>query len=220
MTSFLEIVDRTRALLQERGRVTLRALQREFSLDDGTVADLAEELVALGVGPLGRPQRSAGPRASPRARDSWGWTASETAGPSSSSWSCDHLPEPPLGDCDAALRRRPSRLLEGVQYVDGTSEDPCVDDPVLAGGIPQSQLVHATSDARHRSCRPSGSHRLARSGPVTHGRGSRSRSLLGGTGELHAAQHGAPAGRSRSRGPISESRHAKAAPHPRGGPPR
>jgi hypothetical protein len=49
LTSFLEIVDRTRALLQERGRVTLRALRREFSLDDGAAADLAEELVDLGV---------------------------------------------------------------------------------------------------------------------------------------------------------------------------
>ena len=49
MASFLEIVDRTRALLQERGRISLRALRREFSLEEEALEDLAAELADLGV---------------------------------------------------------------------------------------------------------------------------------------------------------------------------
>ena len=45
MGSFLERVDRARSLLAERGRVSLRALLREISLDDESLEDLAEELV-------------------------------------------------------------------------------------------------------------------------------------------------------------------------------
>jgi len=43
--SFLEIVRRARAHLQEQGRVSLRALRREFELDDEALEDLVEELV-------------------------------------------------------------------------------------------------------------------------------------------------------------------------------
>ena len=45
MTSFLEILDRARALLETRGRISLRVLRREFSLDDDALEDLVEELV-------------------------------------------------------------------------------------------------------------------------------------------------------------------------------
>ena len=45
MSSFLELVDRAQALLEARGRVSLRALGRELSLDDDSLEDLAEELV-------------------------------------------------------------------------------------------------------------------------------------------------------------------------------
>jgi len=45
MPSFLETVAQARETLRENGRVSLRALQREFDLDDGALADLIEELV-------------------------------------------------------------------------------------------------------------------------------------------------------------------------------
>ena len=38
--SFLEIVRRARAHLEEQGRVSLRALRREFDLDDEALEDL------------------------------------------------------------------------------------------------------------------------------------------------------------------------------------
>ena len=42
--SFMEIVERARALLQRNGRVSLRALAREYSLGE-SVDELIEELV-------------------------------------------------------------------------------------------------------------------------------------------------------------------------------
>ncbi len=45
MPSFLEIVARARASLRENERVSLRALRREFELDDEALEDLIEELV-------------------------------------------------------------------------------------------------------------------------------------------------------------------------------
>jgi len=45
LSSFLEIVDRARSLLQERGRISLRAFQREFELEAELLEDLADELV-------------------------------------------------------------------------------------------------------------------------------------------------------------------------------
>ena len=42
MSSFLEVVDRAQALLESRGRITLRSLRREFDLDDETL-DLDDE---------------------------------------------------------------------------------------------------------------------------------------------------------------------------------
>ncbi len=45
MPSFLEIVEQARTALEERGRISLRALRREYSLDDDSLEDLVQELV-------------------------------------------------------------------------------------------------------------------------------------------------------------------------------
>ncbi len=45
--SFIETVRRARELLREEGRISLRALQREFNLDDGALDELIEELVEI-----------------------------------------------------------------------------------------------------------------------------------------------------------------------------
>jgi class 3 adenylate cyclase/tetratricopeptide (TPR) repeat protein len=47
LSSFLEVIDRAQALLKMRGRISLRALRREFSLDDDALEDLADELVEV-----------------------------------------------------------------------------------------------------------------------------------------------------------------------------
>ncbi len=43
--SFLETVEKARVFLERNGRVSLRALQREFELDDDALDELVEELV-------------------------------------------------------------------------------------------------------------------------------------------------------------------------------
>src|SRR5215471_13972005 len=43
--TFEEILDQAIAMLQRRGRVTYRALQRQFNLDDAFLDDLKEELI-------------------------------------------------------------------------------------------------------------------------------------------------------------------------------
>ena len=43
--SFLDVVRRARAYLEEQRRVSLRALRREFELDDPGLDELVEELV-------------------------------------------------------------------------------------------------------------------------------------------------------------------------------
>lgn len=43
--NFFEIVDRTLELLQRKGRVSYRALKREFDLDDESLEDLKVELI-------------------------------------------------------------------------------------------------------------------------------------------------------------------------------
>src|SRR5215510_9766142 len=43
--TFDEVLDQVRALLQQRGRVTYRALQRRFALDEEYLADLKGELI-------------------------------------------------------------------------------------------------------------------------------------------------------------------------------
>ncbi len=45
--SFLETVEKARAFLERNGRVSLRALQREFNLDDGALDELIGELVEI-----------------------------------------------------------------------------------------------------------------------------------------------------------------------------
>jgi class 3 adenylate cyclase len=45
--SFLDIVERTKAYLARHHRMSLRALRREFDLDDEAVAELVEELVQV-----------------------------------------------------------------------------------------------------------------------------------------------------------------------------
>src|SRR5262245_46765735 len=42
---FSAIIAQARALLQDKGRITYRALQREFALDETALADLKEELI-------------------------------------------------------------------------------------------------------------------------------------------------------------------------------
>jgi hypothetical protein len=42
---FYDILDQVLDLLRQRGRITYRALQREFNLDDAFLADLKEELL-------------------------------------------------------------------------------------------------------------------------------------------------------------------------------
>ena len=43
--SFEEILDQALAMLQRRGRVTYRTLQRQFNLDDAALEDLKEALL-------------------------------------------------------------------------------------------------------------------------------------------------------------------------------
>jgi hypothetical protein len=43
--SFLETIRRAKSFLEEQGRVSLRALQREFELDGDALEELVEELV-------------------------------------------------------------------------------------------------------------------------------------------------------------------------------
>src|SRR5215468_6096337 len=47
MRGFFEIVEQAEIRLSERGRVSTRALKREFSLADDELEDLIEELVAV-----------------------------------------------------------------------------------------------------------------------------------------------------------------------------
>jgi hypothetical protein len=43
--SFLDTIDKARQQLEKLGRISLRALQREFDLDEGMLEELVEELV-------------------------------------------------------------------------------------------------------------------------------------------------------------------------------
>ena len=43
--TFEEILDQAIAMLQRRGRVTYRTLQRQFQLDDAALATLKDELL-------------------------------------------------------------------------------------------------------------------------------------------------------------------------------
>jgi hypothetical protein len=43
--TFEELLDQAIALLQRRGRLTYRALQRQFDLDDDYLEDLKAELI-------------------------------------------------------------------------------------------------------------------------------------------------------------------------------
>ena len=45
--SFLETVEQARAFLERNGRISLRALKREFGLDDDALEELIEELVEI-----------------------------------------------------------------------------------------------------------------------------------------------------------------------------
>ena len=45
--SFLETIESARAFLERNGRVSLRALKREFQLDADALEELVEELVAV-----------------------------------------------------------------------------------------------------------------------------------------------------------------------------
>src|SRR5262245_867910 len=43
--TFEDVLDQAIAMLQRRGRLTYRTLQRQFQLDDATLEDLKEELI-------------------------------------------------------------------------------------------------------------------------------------------------------------------------------
>jgi hypothetical protein len=43
--TFLEVLEQVRRLLQSQGRISYRALKRQFNVDDEYVADLREELL-------------------------------------------------------------------------------------------------------------------------------------------------------------------------------
>ena len=45
--SVVETIRRARALLEQEGRISLRVLKREFTLDDEALAELVEELVEV-----------------------------------------------------------------------------------------------------------------------------------------------------------------------------
>ena len=45
--SFIETIERARALLERNSRLSLRALQREFALEDDALEELVEELVEI-----------------------------------------------------------------------------------------------------------------------------------------------------------------------------
>jgi hypothetical protein len=73
--TFEELLDQAIAILQRRGRVTYRALKRQFDLDDDYLEDLKAELieaqqVAIDEGGTvlvwtGAPTRGAGPTSEP-----------------------------------------------------------------------------------------------------------------------------------------------------------
>ena len=89
---FSEVIAAARALVEHNGRVSLRAMRREFELDDDTLADLVEELVeVLGVALLedGRILIAAGaePSAAPSA------TATPTVSPAPVRYTPAHLSE-------------------------------------------------------------------------------------------------------------------------------
>jgi class 3 adenylate cyclase len=78
--SFLETVGRAKAYLKEHGRVSLRALKREFNLDDSSLEELAEELVDI-------------QQVAAREARALTWAGIDT-GPGSSSESRTRVPEP------------------------------------------------------------------------------------------------------------------------------
>ena len=43
--TFREVLDQVREKVRDKGRVTYRALKREFTLEDDYVADIAAELI-------------------------------------------------------------------------------------------------------------------------------------------------------------------------------
>ena len=43
--TFEDVLDQAMSMLQRRGRLTYRTLQRQFQLDDETLADLTAELI-------------------------------------------------------------------------------------------------------------------------------------------------------------------------------
>ena len=90
---FSEIVDQATALLQRKGRVTYRALKREFDLDDEALEDLKEELI----------------KAARVARDESGevlvWTGDETAQETTSQTADAPTSEPPPSALSAHLER-------------------------------------------------------------------------------------------------------------------
>ena len=49
LRDFYEVVEQVLALLQRQGRVSYRALKRQFGIDDDFIEDLKEELPPLSV---------------------------------------------------------------------------------------------------------------------------------------------------------------------------
>jgi hypothetical protein len=84
--TFEEILDRAMAMLQRRGRVTYRTLQRQFQLDDAALADLKAQLLY----------------AHPQVVDDAGrgliWTGATVSVPAAAALSTHVSPPPPLAD--------------------------------------------------------------------------------------------------------------------------
>jgi hypothetical protein len=82
--TFEELLDQATAMLQRRGRVTYRAFQRQFALDEDTLADLKAELFY----------------AHPQVRDDAGqgllWTGNPSPAPTAASSAVEPSQQAPL----------------------------------------------------------------------------------------------------------------------------
>jgi hypothetical protein len=93
--TFEELLDQATAMLQRRGRVTYRALQRQFALDEDTLVDLKAELLY----------------AHPQVRDDAGHGLLWTGEPSPTPTAASSAVEPPQ---QAPLAYTPSYLAEKI----------------------------------------------------------------------------------------------------------
>lgn len=84
--TFEEILDHAMAMLQRHGRVTYRALQRQFQLDDTALDDLKEQLLYAHLQVVDDAGRGLI------------WTGATVSGPAAAAVSTHISPRPPLAD--------------------------------------------------------------------------------------------------------------------------